>query len=96
MWWNQLKQVEHIDESNISWNPFKKYFQHEYLSEHYYDKKMQRNQLGSMTMREYENNFLGLLIFVRFIKDEKVKIQSFLCQLPYFIKIKFNMMNPKP
>jgi hypothetical protein len=26
MWWDQLKQVEHINESRISWKNFKKYF----------------------------------------------------------------------
>jgi hypothetical protein len=41
MWWDQLKQVKHIDEKRISWKYFKKYFQKKYLSEHYYDKKMQ-------------------------------------------------------
>jgi hypothetical protein len=41
MWWDQLKKVKHIDEKRISWKHFKKYFQQQYLSEHYYDKKMQ-------------------------------------------------------
>jgi hypothetical protein len=41
MWWDQLKQVEHVNESRITWKQFKKYFQKEYLSEHFYDKKMQ-------------------------------------------------------
>jgi hypothetical protein len=31
-------------------------------------------RLGSMTMVEYENKFLGLLKYVGFIKDEKVNI----------------------
>ena len=47
------------------------------LSEHFYDKKMQEFfeiRLRSMTMEEYEKNFLGLLKYVRFIGDEKVKI----------------------
>jgi hypothetical protein len=38
--WDQLKQVEHVNESRITWKQFKKYFQKEYLSEHLYDKKM--------------------------------------------------------
>ena len=41
IWWDQLNQVEHVDESRISWKQFKKYFQKEYLSENFYDKKMQ-------------------------------------------------------
>jgi hypothetical protein len=39
MWWDQLKQVEHINENRITWKQFKKYFQKEYLTEHLYDKK---------------------------------------------------------
>jgi hypothetical protein len=31
-------------------------------------------KLGSMTMAKYEKKFLGLLKYVRFIDDEKVKI----------------------
>jgi hypothetical protein len=68
MWWDQLKQVEHINENRITWKQFKKYFQKEYLSENFYDKKMQEFfelRLGSMTMEEYEKKFLGLLKYVR-------------------------------
>jgi hypothetical protein len=31
-------------------------------------------RLGIMTMEKYKNKFLGLLKYVRFIGDEKVKI----------------------
>ena len=64
MWWDQLKQVEHINESRITWKQFEKYFQKEYPSEQFYDKKMQdffELRLGSLTMVKYERNFLGLL-----------------------------------
>ena len=80
MWSDQLKQVEHINESMITWKQFKRYFQKEYLLEHFYDKKMQEFfelRFRSMTMLEYENKFLGLLKYVGFIKNEKVKIQGF-------------------
>jgi hypothetical protein len=76
MWWDQLKQVKHINEKRISWRKFK-YFQQQYLLEHYCDKKMQdffELKLGNMTMEEYDNNFLELTRYVGFIKDEKVKI----------------------
>jgi hypothetical protein len=89
MWWDQLKQVEHVNESRITWKKFKKYFQKDYLSEHFYDKKMEEFfelRLGSMTMIEYEKNFLGLLKYVRFIGDEKVKIHRFLSGLLAFYK----------
>jgi hypothetical protein len=42
--------------------------------------------LGSMTMAEYENKFLGLLKYVGFIKDEKVKKQRFLSGFHSFYK----------
>jgi hypothetical protein len=87
MWWDQLKQVEHVNESRITWKQFKKYFHKEYLSKNFYDKKMQEFielRLGRMTMEEYEKNFLGLLKYVRFIGDEKVTIKRFLSGLPSF------------
>jgi hypothetical protein len=48
-----------------------------------------------MTMEEYEKNFLGLLKYVRFIGDEKVKIQRFLSGLPTFYKEKIKYDEPK-
>jgi hypothetical protein len=52
-------------------------------------------RLGSMTMTEYENKFLGLLKYVGFIKDEKVKIQRFLSGLPSFYKEKIQYDEPR-
>jgi hypothetical protein len=52
-------------------------------------------RLGSMTMEEYEKKFLGLLKYVRFIGDEKVKIQRFLSGLPAFYKEKIKYDEPK-
>jgi hypothetical protein len=89
MRWYYLNKVEHINENMINWKKFKRYFQKEYLSEHFYDKNMKELfelKLGSMTIGEYENKFLGLLKYVGFIKDEKVKIYIFLSELPSFYK----------
>jgi hypothetical protein len=89
MWWDQLKKVEHINENRITWNKFKKYFEKEYLSDHFYDKKMKEFfelKLGSMIMAEYDKKFLGLLKYVGFINDEKVKIHRFLSGFPSFYK----------
>jgi hypothetical protein len=52
-------------------------------------------RLGSMTMEEYENMFVGLLKYVGFIKDEKVKVQRFLSGLPSFYKYKIQYDEPK-
>ena len=98
MWWDHMKQVDHINESRITWKQFKKYFQKEYLSEHFYDKKMQEFfelQLGSMTMVEYEKKFLGLLKYVRLIGDDKVKIQGFINGLLAFYKENIKYDEPK-
>jgi hypothetical protein len=98
VWWDQLKQVEHVNETRITWKQFKKYFQKEYLSENFYDNKMQdffELRLGRMTMEEYKNNFLGLLKYVRFIGNEKVKIQRFLSGFPTFYKENIKYDEPK-
>ena len=61
IWWDQLVKLKDIDEEKISWRKFKKYFQKEYLSEHYYDKNMEEFfelKLGSMTMEDYEKKIL--------------------------------------
>jgi hypothetical protein len=71
MWWDQLKQVEHINENRITWKQFNKYFQKECLLEHFYNKKMKELfelRLGSMTMSEYERKLLEILKYVGFIK----------------------------
>jgi hypothetical protein len=67
MWWDQCMQVEHIDEKNDTWREFKRYFQKNYLTKSYYDKKMKELfelKLGSMTIDECEMRFLELLKYV--------------------------------
>jgi hypothetical protein len=48
-----------------------------------------------MTMAEYENKFLGLVKYVGFIKDEKVKIHRFLSGIPSFYKEKIQYDEPR-
>jgi len=65
--------VQDIDERNVTWMDFKRYFQKKHLTKHYYDKKMKEVlelNIGSMTIDEYERIFLELLKYVSFIKDE--------------------------
>jgi len=53
LWWEQLKEVKHLNEKKISWKKFEKYFQRKYLSDHYYEIKMQGSfelKLGNMTI----------------------------------------------
>jgi hypothetical protein len=67
MWWDQLVQVQHIREKDITWKEFKRYFEKKYLTKRYYDRKMKEFfelKLGSMTIDEYERRFLELLKYV--------------------------------
>jgi hypothetical protein len=85
MWWDQLMQVQHIKEENVTWKEFKKYFENKYLTKRHYDRKMKylfELKLGSITIDEYEQRFLELLKYVPFIKDETVKIQRYLSGMP--------------
>jgi hypothetical protein len=64
----------------------------------FYDKKMQEFfelKHGSMTMEEYEKKFSGLLKYVIFIDDEKVKIQRFPSGLQFFYKENIRYDEPK-
>jgi hypothetical protein len=90
--------VQHINEKNVTWKEFKRYFQNKYLTKRYYDKKMKELfelKLGSMTIDEYERRFLELLKYVSFIKEEPVKIQRYLSGLPSFINDKIQYVDPK-
>jgi hypothetical protein len=77
MWWDQIVQVQHIREKNVTWREFKNHFEKKYLTNRYYDKKMKQLfelKLGSMTIDEYERRFLELLKYLSFIKDVLVNI----------------------
>jgi hypothetical protein len=57
MWWDQLVQVQHIREKDVTWKEFKRYFENKYLTKIYYDRKMKEFfelKLGSMTLDEYK------------------------------------------
>jgi hypothetical protein len=98
VWWEQLVQVQHVREKNITWREFKKHFEKKYLTKRYYDRKMKEFfelKLGSMTIDEYEWRFLELLKYVPFIKDETVKIQRYLNGLPSSISDKIQYDDPK-
>jgi hypothetical protein len=98
MWWDQLVQVQHIREKEVTWKEFKRYFEKKYLTKRYYDRKMKEFfelKLGNMTIDEYERSFLELLKYVSFIKDEAVKIQRYLSGLPPSIGDKIQYNDPK-
>ena len=64
----------------------------------YYDDKIKEFhelRLGQLTMEEYESKFLELLRYVRYIRDDKVKIQCFLSGLPQEYKYVIEFDEPR-
>ena len=73
-------------------------FKQKYLSDRYYNDKIKyfhELRLGQQTMEEYANNFLELLRYVRYIRDEKVKVQHFLSGLPQSYKDRIEFHEPR-
>ena len=52
-------------------------------------------RLGQQTMEQYANNFLELLRYVWYIRDEKVKVQHFLSGLPQSNKDRIEFYEPR-
>jgi hypothetical protein len=87
-----------LKEKQLEWFDFKKYFKKQYLSESYYERKKKEFyelRLGHMTMEDLINNFLELLRFVPYIREDKVKIQFFLSYLQQSYKDRIEFENPK-
>ena len=64
----------------------------------YYDDKIKEFhelRLGQQTMDEYANKFLELLRYVKYIRDEKVKIQWFLSGFPQSYKDRIEFYEPR-
>ena len=67
----------------------------DYLFDRYYDDKIKEFhelKLGQHTMEEYTNKFLELLRYVRYIRDDKLRIYQFMSGIPqtYIDRIKFD------
>jgi hypothetical protein len=41
IWWKHLKLARVLKEKQLEWSDFKKYFKKQYLSERYYERKME-------------------------------------------------------
>ena len=89
--------MKNINEIKIVWKQFKKYFKQKYLSDRYYDDKIKEFhelRLGQLTMEEYANKFLELMRYVRYIMDDRVKIQRFQSGLPQSYKDRIDFDEP--
>jgi hypothetical protein len=61
IWWEDLKNVKGINEKDLTWKQFEKYFRKAYLLEKYYDgkiKEFHEHKLGQLTMDAYAKRFL--------------------------------------
>jgi len=68
------------------------------LLERYYDdreKEFYELKMGSMTDEEYTSIFLGLLIYMPYLKEEKENIQRFISGLLVSFKEKIEFDEPK-
>ena len=86
--------MKKINDRKIVWKQFKQ----KYLSDRYYDDKIKEFHeliLGQLTMEEYANKFLELLRHVKYIRDDKVKIQCFLNGLPQAYKDRSEFDEPR-
>jgi hypothetical protein len=84
IWWEDLRNVKGIHEKDLSWKQFEKYFKKKYLSENYFDgktKEFYELKLGQLTIDQCINEFLEMIRYVPYIKDEKVKMQRFISGL---------------
>ena len=63
IWREHLRKVKNINGRRIMWKQFKKYFKQKYLSDRYYDDKINKFhelKLGQLTMEEYASKFLAV------------------------------------
>lgn len=66
-----------LDKKTISWEEFWKSFKKNYISEHSYDdhaKELHELRLGHLAMGEFMANFIHLLRYFPYIKEEKAKV----------------------
>jgi hypothetical protein len=85
IWWEDLKEIKWIKERKFTWKQFERYFFKAYLFEKYYDDKIKEFyelKMGKLTLEAYAKQFMELLRYVPYLKDEKERIQCFLNGLP--------------
>ena len=69
-------RIRAIKQKELIWNEFMIIFSKKYLSERYYDnkaKELYELNMGVIIDEEYTTKFMGLLMYVPYVKDEKAK-----------------------
>eukprot|EP00253_Pinus_taeda_P026738 PITA_26738 len=98
LWWEEVKIVKGVTEQNITWDNFQSFFKKRYLTERFYDEKAREFhalRLGQQTMDEFITRFTSLLLYVPYIREEKVKVQRFVSSLPPYMRERIEFDNPK-
>lgn len=98
LWWEEVKIVKGVTEQNITWDSFQRFFKERYLTERFYDEKEREFhdlRLGQQTMDEFIIRFTSLLRYVLYIREEKAKVQRFVCSLPPYMRERIEFDNPK-
>ena len=95
-WWRDLKHTKKDEVKEIWWSKFRIIFQGKYMSERFFNRKVNQFhelKMGSTNMDSFINIFLDMLHYVPYIKDEKLKIQQFLGCLPlnFWERIEFDI-----
>lgn len=98
IWWENLLEVKGIKERKANWDKLWKYVKEKYLSARYYDnkrKEFHELKLGYNSMEEHVQKVIELLRYVRYIKEERVKIQSLLGGIPLSYRDMIEFSNPQ-
>eukprot|EP00253_Pinus_taeda_P009062 PITA_09062 len=98
LWWEEVKIVKGVTKQTVTWDNFQKYFKERYLTERFYDEKAREFhdlRLGQQTMDEFITRFTSLLHYVPYIRQEKVKVQRFVSNLPPYMRERIEFDNPK-
>jgi len=98
LWWEEVKMIRGVNEQDITWETFQRYFKEKYLTERFYDEKAREFhdlRLGQQTMDEFVTKFTSLLRYVPYIREEKAKVQRFISSLPQAMRERIEFDNPK-
>lgn len=89
--------IRGVNEKNITWEKFQRYFKEKYLTKRFYDEKAKAFHdlpLGELSIDEFITKFTSLLRYVPYIWEEKAKVQRFISSLPLFMKEHLEFDNP--
>ena len=93
-----MKIVCEVNQYNVTWEKFQRYFKEKYLTKRFYNEKAKYFhdlQLGHLSMDEFITKFTPLMRCVPYIWEEREKVQRFISNLPLFMKEHLEFDNPK-